>query len=110
MQIQKKVCNSSGDNELKKEICSECLEITMQRRCIIKWICNIPLLRVKQGCSSNHEFYLQVECIMMCSGRSFAETVRCIMQTVFSNELATKFNLTGKGRSGKKGFHFLHLY
>ena len=44
------------------------------------------------------------------SGRNEHEAVQKIMHEVFAQEIALLYNLSGKGRYGKKAFQNLRLY
>ena len=53
---------------------------------------------------------LQLRYLGAFSGRSAAEETRRIMEEAFTNELAMQFNLSGKGKLGRKAFAKLRLY
>ena len=48
--------------------------------------------------------------LLASNGRSFAETTRNMLSAILSNDMAAKYNLSGKGSSVRKGFQFLRLY
>ena len=55
-------------------------------------------------------FLIQVEHLTGFNGRTVAEAGRNMLRETVANEVAMKYNLSGKGALEKKSFQGLHLY
>ena len=101
------ISNSSIEIEMLLPTCDEAkerLNIVLQLILRIYFIILIPLPKTKNWCVSIFSVIrlFQIQHLLAFNGKTSFEACRVMLEETFGHDMALKFNLSGKGKSGKK--------